>query len=1080
MSNPDPCEKRPRQRVSVACLPCRQKRIRCDGALPFCGCCTAKGLSCEYNFTENKRKPPSKAYVQSLEARIRSLEEQLSLRDARPILHYTRDKQDASMEMRFDVNDDSGGRNMVSALTGLMGRLNIGDDGQLHYFGSQSNYHLINGNMGYDSIESTVSLQRQGLAAAECMGKNVPLSMELQEHLLELYWTWQHPWNYIIHKDAFLHAFKSRMYGRYCTPLLLSAIFAIASRFSDRTELRTVADDPNTAGYAFFEQAKILFLYESQAPIVATVQAAALMGMRALSDGQEALGWLYCGNAARMALNLGLNIDCSQWVVSGLISAEEAEVRKVTWWGCFVLDKYAPNSGLSAKDVEDIVARTDVELRSFYLSLPSHLRLPAVSHQPMPAHIYQLHMQYHVNLILLHRPLLEVSPGIPKSYPVLAAQERPHLKACRDSAMEVVKVLRTYKQHYKLRFASLATVHIAFTAALIHLLDTKLESGMCQQQATRSFTTCVDALEELKHTWSAWSAKALRAIHHLQEERSTEEYLETMAEVIGLVSSIITIVEVAGRLGSSTLNLKRLWDEVRNAPRSIRRHLDQLEILAPAIDEIRAEYQHPKASCGMIVPHTEAWIYQIRLQFPAWLLQKARDFQAHRACNGWTFQLKTWNIRPYDAEIFKFAEVGRLDLIFEALKRKEASIYDRTPSGATLILFAMQTGRLNVIKGLVQMGMRLTDENVVILLIRNWYLSTSDKSEVMELFDLFKSGEGFSPWLDYDPETDPDIMMGDGLYESIYLFAGSGSLSRLLFSPADMVKGLEFGHSWEWLDPELPLDLLTEGSITPRFFRQKPVYREEKFGYDLYEFLFHYFHMVLNGWDVEVEHWRALARGVFNGAAPREVAQPWNLSKRHLPLLCRTLRDIWKRQFPLGSFANWLAGALSMWLEDIANAGVDLEEYFLWEASTCRGDTELDPKIEVQRGTRIPGYGPSLVIVEHGKRPDDWLFEWDPCVEELVGEFWDVVETPNIPGAWVEDDENEIEDGLSHLTHLCRMGKPFGCIISSARYWSKCSATGGSARLVRVRGMERCEAFEHDFYYLSHGFWGRKAPLPLV
>jgi hypothetical protein len=41
-----------------------------------------------------------------------------------------------------------------------------------------------------------------------------------------------------------------------------------------------------------------------------------------------------------MALNLGLNIDCSDGVASGHISAEEAEVRKVTWWGCFILDKY--------------------------------------------------------------------------------------------------------------------------------------------------------------------------------------------------------------------------------------------------------------------------------------------------------------------------------------------------------------------------------------------------------------------------------------------------------------------------------------------------------------------------------------------------------------------------------------------------------------------------------------------------------------------------------------------------------------------------------------------------------------------
>lgn len=40
-----------------------------------------------------------------------------------------------------------------------------------------------------------------------------------------------------------------------------------------------------------------------------------------------------------MAHNLGLHMDCSEWVTAGLISGDEAEVRKVTWWGCFVVDK---------------------------------------------------------------------------------------------------------------------------------------------------------------------------------------------------------------------------------------------------------------------------------------------------------------------------------------------------------------------------------------------------------------------------------------------------------------------------------------------------------------------------------------------------------------------------------------------------------------------------------------------------------------------------------------------------------------------------------------------------------------------
>lgn len=61
-----------------------------------------------------------------------------------------------------------------------------------------------------------------------------------------------------------------------------------------------------------------------------------------------------------------------------------------------------------------------------------------------------LSMQYHVNLILLHRPLLEVSLGIPKSLSASSSCESPHVKACRDSASEVVKLLKIYKQHYTL------------------------------------------------------------------------------------------------------------------------------------------------------------------------------------------------------------------------------------------------------------------------------------------------------------------------------------------------------------------------------------------------------------------------------------------------------------------------------------------------------------------------------------------------------------------------------------------------------------------------------------------------------
>lgn len=78
-------------------------------------------------------------------------------------------------------------------------------------------------------------------------------------------------------------------------------------------------------------------------------------------------------------------------------------------------------------------------------------------------------------------------------------------------------------------------------------------------------------------------------------------------------------------------------------------------------------------------------VHQARLQFPHWMLQKTWDFQFYRSYDGWKFQLKNWNIRPNNSPIFRFVQMGRTDLILEALDRNEASLYDVNEDGDTLI-----------------------------------------------------------------------------------------------------------------------------------------------------------------------------------------------------------------------------------------------------------------------------------------------------------------------------------------------------------------------------------------------------------
>ena len=183
----------------------------------------------------------------------------------------------------------------MEEVTNIVGRLNVGEDGQLRFFGSQSNFHLLHGRLGETAPEISSSAQDRGLRAVSKLEKGISVSEELQEHLLDLYWRWQNPWVYVVHKSAFLEDLRSEPKGKYCTPLLLSAIFALASRYSDRPELRTDPNNPSTAGDAFAEQANILLLYENQAATTTTVQAVALLSLRAMSENKEAMGWLYSG-----------------------------------------------------------------------------------------------------------------------------------------------------------------------------------------------------------------------------------------------------------------------------------------------------------------------------------------------------------------------------------------------------------------------------------------------------------------------------------------------------------------------------------------------------------------------------------------------------------------------------------------------------------------------------------------------------------------------------------------------------------------------------------------------------------------
>jgi len=69
-----------------------------------------------------------------------------------------------------------------------------------------------------------------------------------------------------------------------------------------------------------------------------------------------------------------------------------------------------------------------------------------------------------------------------------------------------------------------------------------------------------------------------------------------MAEIIGVVSGVLTLAGVAGKAGASVLTLKRLWNEVKDVPDSINFLMMQLEHLDPVLQDMENEFSQVRAA----------------------------------------------------------------------------------------------------------------------------------------------------------------------------------------------------------------------------------------------------------------------------------------------------------------------------------------------------------------------------------------------------------------------------------------------------------------------------------------------------
>lgn len=349
-----------RRCVSNACVQCRKRKSKvsrplllcwvtcspllasqCDGGLPSCSTCTAVyKTECAYDSEPGRRAAPKRdsASLQDrngvadiIVASIRALPES----DVADIVQQIRSDEDLEAlaeSLRKTVtlshrNEAQTSLTLEHDFSDMIGQGLLANSGHATHFGATSCLGMVKNEDDPPRLSD--------IPTARALWTDVTNDNQFIQHLLRLYFTWSHPFYSILHVDAF---YNDMIIGRnkYCCVLLVNSLCAYACHFSDLPAARTNPDDSRTAGDQFFAEAERL-LNNDHTSSLTTVQALAVMSLREASHGRDSTGFQYMGRCIRMAVELGLHLPMT--AVNGTVfSPAEVEIRKTTFWGCFVLE----------------------------------------------------------------------------------------------------------------------------------------------------------------------------------------------------------------------------------------------------------------------------------------------------------------------------------------------------------------------------------------------------------------------------------------------------------------------------------------------------------------------------------------------------------------------------------------------------------------------------------------------------------------------------------------------------------------------------------------------------------------------
>ncbi|KAF9887193.1 hypothetical protein FE257_010447 [Aspergillus nanangensis] len=210
--------------------------------------------------------------------------------------------------------------NTIHRLSSRMGSLHMTERGHLKYFGATSNLHLLSTHHLPVYHPFRKSLPFDLSISLASTGMEVEVSEDLETHLLRCFFAWESPLIHIIQEGVFL-AERAK------------CIFGAAFSENNTTTASSMLE-------YFTTRAKVLVEADLCLPTISTVQALVVLSSALAMFTMDSRGWVYSGMAVSLALELGLNLDISEFIARGQITTEEALVRHCVLCSVYVSDRF--------------------------------------------------------------------------------------------------------------------------------------------------------------------------------------------------------------------------------------------------------------------------------------------------------------------------------------------------------------------------------------------------------------------------------------------------------------------------------------------------------------------------------------------------------------------------------------------------------------------------------------------------------------------------------------------------------------------------------------------------------------------